>query len=107
MLRGFTRNSRLDKRTVAYGNSQCLSLNLQGYRAAGFGETVELRVVNLLYRGLMPLISKDGGGNANGERDSCQDHERDSAGAQGNLRRGGGHKQTSKSATRRFHSGGS
>ena len=101
VLRGLASDSRFDQGAVGPRNGNRLSLYLQCNRTAGFGETVELRVVNLLYGGLMPLIGNDRRGNAQRKSDDCQDPERDSAGAKRYPWRGGGHKRTSNNLKRK------
>src|SRR3569832_1651927 len=96
MLCRFACDSRFLKRAISLRDGQRFAFDREGGSAASFSKREQLRVVNLLYRRLVPLISSDRGGYNKGERYDGQAYEGDPARSHRDPWRGGGHKETSK-----------
>src|SRR5215213_2139151 len=96
MLRAFASDCCFLERAVSLCDSHGFTLNGNRHCATGCSKTVKLRVVDLLYRRLLPLISDDGRGDTKRESYDCQAYEGRSARSNRDPGRGGGHKETSK-----------
>jgi hypothetical protein len=61
VLRGFTGDCGFDERAVSLRHGHSFAFYRERNSATGFRESVKLRVVDLLYRGLLTYVRNDAG----------------------------------------------